>query len=113
MRHWADSITLLLVEDRVFSPTELRSAYYSDDVVFAAADNCLSVRWIDSHNLEVMCRDRSLASHQCSQTSSRGGRNQVREHSGRDCGPAMAFVGTARRLLKSGHSFAFLLDDEC
>jgi hypothetical protein len=52
----------VLIEDRVFSPTELRSAYHSDDVVFAAADNCLSVRWIDSHNLEVMCRDRSLDS---------------------------------------------------
>ena len=52
----------VLIGDRVFSPTELRSAYYSDDVVFAAADNCLSVRWIDSRNLEVMCRDRSLDS---------------------------------------------------
>ncbi|HKT88245.1 MAG TPA: hypothetical protein VJQ59_07410 [Candidatus Sulfotelmatobacter sp.] len=52
----------VLIGDRVFSPTELRSAYYSDAVVFAAADNCLSVRWIDSHNLEVMCRDRSLDS---------------------------------------------------
>lgn len=50
----------VLIGDRVFSPTELRSAYYSDDVVFAAADNCLTVRWIDPHNLEVMCRDRSL-----------------------------------------------------
>lgn len=52
----------VLIGDRVLSPTELRSAYYSDDVVFAAADDCLSVRWIDSHNLEVMCRDRSLDS---------------------------------------------------
>lgn len=52
----------VLIGDHVFSPTELRFAYHSDDVAFAAADNCLGVRWIDSHNLEVMCRDRSLDS---------------------------------------------------
>lgn len=52
----------VLIGDHVFSPTELRFAYHSNDVAFAAADNCLSVRWIDSHTLEVMCRDRSLDS---------------------------------------------------
>jgi hypothetical protein len=52
----------VLIGDHVFSPTELRLAYHSDNVAFAAADNCLSVRWIDAHNLEVMCRDRSLDS---------------------------------------------------
>jgi hypothetical protein len=52
----------VLIGDHVFSPTELRFAYHSDDVAFAAADNCLGVRWIDSHNLEVMCRDRPLDS---------------------------------------------------
>jgi hypothetical protein len=52
----------VLIGDHVFSPTELRFAYHSDDVAFAAADNCVSVRWIDSRNLEVRCRDRSLDS---------------------------------------------------
>jgi hypothetical protein len=52
----------VLIGDHVFSPTELRFAYHSDDVAFAAADNCVSVRWIDSGNLEVRCRDRSLDS---------------------------------------------------
>ena len=52
----------VLIGDHVFSPTEMRFAYHSDDVAFAAVDNCVSVRWIDSRNLEVRCRDRSLNS---------------------------------------------------
>ena len=52
----------VLIGDHVFTPTEMRFAYHSDDVAFAAADNCVSVRWIDSRNLEVRCRDRSLNS---------------------------------------------------
>jgi len=52
----------VLIGDHVFSPTELRFAYHSDNVAFAAADDCVSVRWIDLRNLEVMCRDRSLDS---------------------------------------------------
>jgi hypothetical protein len=52
----------VLIENHLFTPTELRFAYYSDDVAFSAADDCLSVRWIDAHHLEVMCRDRVLDS---------------------------------------------------
>src|SRR6266404_1035008 len=52
----------VLIGDHVFSPTELRFAYYSHDVAFAAADDCLSVRWIDARHLAVMCRDGSLDS---------------------------------------------------
>jgi hypothetical protein len=52
----------VLIGDHVFSPTELRFAYYSHDVAFAAADDCLSVRWIDAHQLSVVCRERTLDS---------------------------------------------------
>jgi hypothetical protein len=31
----------VLIGDHVFSPTELRFAYYSHDVAFAAADDCV------------------------------------------------------------------------
>jgi|tagenome__1003787_1003787.scaffolds.fasta_scaffold20782387_2 hypothetical protein len=62
MRRWKDLIILCSIGDHVFSPTEMRFAYHSDDVAFAGVDNCVSVRWIDSRNLEVRCRDRSLDS---------------------------------------------------
>jgi hypothetical protein len=52
----------VLIGSHEFTPTELRFAYYSDDVVFSAGDDCLSIRWIDARRLEVMCRDRSLDS---------------------------------------------------
>ena len=52
----------VLIGNHLFTPTELRSAHYSGDVVFSAGDDCLSVRWIDAHRLEVMCRDRVLDS---------------------------------------------------
>ncbi len=52
----------VLVGDHVFSPTELKFAYYSHDVVFAAADDCVGVRWIDPHHLEVMCHGRCVDS---------------------------------------------------
>jgi hypothetical protein len=52
----------VVIGDHVFSPTELRFAYYSDSVVFAAANECLSVRWSDLHNLTVFCRDGTIDS---------------------------------------------------
>ncbi len=52
----------VLVGNHVFTPTELRFAYYSDAVAFSAGDDCLTIRWIDARHLEVMCRDRSLDS---------------------------------------------------
>jgi hypothetical protein len=36
-------IYFVLVGDHVFSASEMRRAYYSGDVVFAAANDCLSV----------------------------------------------------------------------
>jgi hypothetical protein len=53
-------VEFVLIEDHVFSPAELRTAYHSDHVVFAAASDCLSVRWSDPHNLTVSCRSGSI-----------------------------------------------------
>lgn len=47
----------MLIADHVFSATELRRSYHSDDVVFAAASDCLSISWKDPHQLIVSCRN--------------------------------------------------------
>ena len=39
----------VLIADHVFSAAELRRAYHSDGVVFAAASDCLTVSWTDPH----------------------------------------------------------------
>ena len=53
-------VYFVLIGDHVFSPTELRSAYHSDHVIFAATSDCLSVRWSDPHNLTIMCDKGSI-----------------------------------------------------
>jgi hypothetical protein len=53
----SSDVYFVLIGDHVFSPTELRIAYYSQHALFAAASDCLSARWADPHNLAVMCRD--------------------------------------------------------
>jgi hypothetical protein len=50
----------VLVGDHVFSASEMRRAYYSDDVVFAAANDCLSVRWTDPDRVTVSCRSGTI-----------------------------------------------------
>lgn len=53
-------VYFVFIGDHVFSPAELRTAYHSDHLVFAAASDCISVRWIDPHNLTVSCREGSI-----------------------------------------------------
>ena len=50
----------VLVGDHVFSPSELRAAYYRHRVVFAAASDCVRIRWSDTHNLMVMCNNGAI-----------------------------------------------------
>jgi len=50
------NIYFVLIGNHVFSATELRHAYHSDDVIFAAAADCLSVSWSDPHHLVLDCR---------------------------------------------------------
>ena len=42
----------------------LRRAYHSDDVLFAAANDCLRVRWTDPHRVTVGCRSGTIDSAQ-------------------------------------------------
>lgn len=60
----SSDVYFVLVGDHVFSATELRHAYHSDDVIFAAASNCLSVSWRDSHHLILNCRNGTIDSAQ-------------------------------------------------
>ena len=46
----------VLIGDHVFSPSELRAAYYGHRVIFATDSDCLGVRWRDPNNLTVLCR---------------------------------------------------------
>jgi hypothetical protein len=54
----------VLIADHVLSATELRRAYHSDNVVFAAASPCLNVRWNDPHELIVSCPNGTIDSAQ-------------------------------------------------
>ncbi|HTC36407.1 MAG TPA: hypothetical protein VK724_23710 [Bryobacteraceae bacterium] len=45
----------VLIGDHLLSPDELRHAYYSDAVVFAAASTCLSLHWENASRLDVGC----------------------------------------------------------
>ena len=44
----------------MFSPSELKLAYHSDTVIFAAANNCLTLHWEDPNKLVVACKDSSV-----------------------------------------------------
>lgn len=46
----------VLIADHVFSATELRRAYHSDEPVFAAANGCLRIRWKGPDQLIVDCQ---------------------------------------------------------
>jgi hypothetical protein len=58
----SSNVYFVLVGDHVFSATELRHAYHSDDVIFAAASDCLSVSWRDFHHLILNCRNSTIDS---------------------------------------------------
>jgi hypothetical protein len=60
----SSDIYFVLVGDHVFSASEMRRAYHSDDVLFAAANDCLSVRWTDPHRVTVGCRSGTIDSAQ-------------------------------------------------
>jgi hypothetical protein len=66
-------VYFVLVGDHVFSASEMRRAYHSDDVVFAAANDCLSVSWRDSHHLVLNCRNSTIDSAQINVRKTRAG----------------------------------------
>jgi hypothetical protein len=50
----------VLIGDHVFSPAELRRAYYSNGVVFAAGNSCVGVHWEGPDKLVVACNGSTL-----------------------------------------------------
>lgn len=45
----------VLIGSHLFTPVELRHAYHSNAVVFATANNCLTLRWKSLNRLVVSC----------------------------------------------------------
>jgi hypothetical protein len=56
----SSDVYFVLIGNHLFSPRELRQAYHSPDVFFAAAADCLTLHWSDSHNLTVTCAGGSI-----------------------------------------------------
>jgi hypothetical protein len=50
----------VLIGDHVFSPSEVRDAFYRQHAVFNASSDCLSVCWSDPRNLTISCINGSL-----------------------------------------------------
>jgi hypothetical protein len=50
-------VYFVVIGDHIFTPSELRTAYYRHQAIFAADSNCLGVRWSGPRKLTVMCRD--------------------------------------------------------
>lgn len=45
----------VLIGNHLFTPAELRHAYYSDAVVFNASSDCLTLRWDGQNRLIIGC----------------------------------------------------------
>jgi hypothetical protein len=50
----------VLIGNHLFSPKELRHAYYGQSVIFRADNSCLTLRWQNQHDLIVTCSDGSI-----------------------------------------------------
>lgn len=48
------------IGDHPFSSADLKHAYYYDGLVFRAGSACLTIRWMNEHELAVRCADRSI-----------------------------------------------------
>jgi hypothetical protein len=58
----SSDIRFVLIGDHLFSPTELRHAYYRHEAIFAAASDCLTLRWESPRQLVVACDGSSIDS---------------------------------------------------
>jgi hypothetical protein len=56
----SSDVYFVLIENHMPSATELRNAYHGPRVIFAAASDCLRIRWSNPHSLAVSCHDGSL-----------------------------------------------------
>jgi hypothetical protein len=50
----------VLIGDHLFTPTELRRAYYSNTVVFNAGSDCLTLRWDSPDRLIIRCNGSTI-----------------------------------------------------
>ena len=50
----------VVIGNHLFSPAELRHAYHSDAVIFAAANSCLDLHWESPSKLVVACNGSTL-----------------------------------------------------
>jgi hypothetical protein len=50
----------VIIGNHMFSPKELRHAYYGQSVIFRADNSCLTLRWQNQHDLTVTCSDGSI-----------------------------------------------------
>jgi hypothetical protein len=54
----------VLVGNRVFNPTELRRALYSNRVIFDTGNDCLTLRWAGPNTLIIKCEGSVLTKDQ-------------------------------------------------
>jgi hypothetical protein len=54
----------VLIGNHLFTPAELRHAYYSNAVVFNAASDCLILRWDDQNRLTIRCNGSTVDKNQ-------------------------------------------------
>jgi len=52
----------VLIGNHLFSPAELRHAYHSNARIFAAASNCINLRWESSSKLIITCHGSTVDS---------------------------------------------------
>jgi hypothetical protein len=50
----------VLIGDHLFTPAELRHAYYSSAVVFNASSDCLTLRWDAPNRLIIRCNGSTI-----------------------------------------------------
>jgi len=50
----------VLIGDHVFTPVELRHAYYSSAVAFSTSSDCLALRWDGPNRLIVRCNNSTV-----------------------------------------------------
>jgi hypothetical protein len=50
----------VLIGDHLFTPDELRHAYYSNAVVFNTSSDCLTLRWNGQNKLTISCNGSTI-----------------------------------------------------
>lgn len=70
-------VYFVLIGEHVFSPTELRRAYYSEKVIFATSNSCVRLRWQGAAALDVSCSNSVITPKQIDSQSRQSGRVSI------------------------------------